>query len=275
MSENETSDDQDRGSSRPGKSGLSLPKEDPGVRPTGPRSRRETSLYDKLRRAGQLDENTAGRWFIPLTALVVVVLVAGIAAYRSHGTALTALENEVAALRAQMQDSDNTDLASRIDRLLARVEGLGARLDSMENLNTELQALRRTVTGHTDSLEALSGRLEELEQAPTGSDSSQTESESAEADATAGGAAPASGQSGDGEWVVNLITVSERTSAEGVKKRLDDMGIASQIVPITREGKSLLRVVVPGFESRGEAEAAAPGFKKRLDLPGDPWIARR
>jgi len=273
MSENETGDDQDRGSSRPGRSGLSLPREDAGARSTGPRSRREAGVYEKLRRAGQMDESTAARWFIPLTALVVIVLVAGIAAYRSQSNTLTALENEVAALRVQMEDSDNTDLASRIDRLLARVEGLGARLDSMENLNSELQALRRTVTEHTDSLEALNGRLEELEQASA--ESGRSQADSAQGDAAGSEAGPAAEQPGDGEWVVNLITVSDRTSAESVKKRLGDMGIASQIVPITREGKSLLRVVVPGFESRGEAEAAAPGFKQRLDLPGDPWIARR
>ena len=276
MSENQSGDDQGQDFARQGKSGLSLPRKDAGTRPPGNRSRRKAGIYEKVRQAGQMDEGTAARWFIPLAALVVILLVAGIAGYGSQNNAITALRNEVAALRAQMESSNNADLGSRVDRVLARVDGLRARLDSVEDLNAELQAVRSTVAGQTDMLEALSGRLEALEQASSGSDSTDKESGDADAaDAASPQPASASDQPDGGEWVLNLITVSDRTSAETVQKRLGEMGVESRIDPISRDGKSLLRVVVPGFKSRAEAEAAAPGIKDRLDLSGDPWIARQ
>jgi hypothetical protein len=53
------------------------------------------------------------------------------------------------------------------------------------------------------------------------------------------------------------------------------MGVDSRIDEITRDGRTLYRVVVPGFETHDQARAAAPDLKSRLELPGDPWIAEQ
>lgn len=268
MSENESRDDQDPGFPREGKSGLSLPRDDTGSRPTGPRARRDAGLYDKLRRAGQASEDTVARWFVPAAALVVLLFIVNTAMYFSQSSELSAWQSEVAALRQQLDSSANQDLRPEIERIGASVEDLGTRLDAIEDTAAEVKSLRTELARVDKRIEALGGRVDELEQAS--SDSGGT------ADSASGSQAPqAAAQAAEGEWVINLITVSDPAAAEGVRKRLDGMGVESRIEAVTRDGKSLHRVVVPGYESLDAARSAAPDLKNRLELSGDPWIARQ
>lgn len=273
MSENESGDAHDRGLGRERQSGLSLPRDESRGRSTGARSGRPSGVYDRLRGATAVDESVVARWFIPVVLLLVVLFVVNISMYISQNNELTAWQSEIAALREQVEASGNNDRDSEIDRIRASVEGLGTRLAAIEQMNTDLQALQTEVARQNETIEALSGRMDAIEQASAGSGG--TGSDAGSSDDSGSQSAGTADQSGGGKWVINLITVADRASAESMQKRLGNMEIDSRIETITRDGKSLHRVVVPGYDSQEAAADAAPGLKDRLELSGDPWIARQ
>lgn len=273
MSENRTGDDQGQGFARDGKSGLSLPRDGAENRATGPRPRRKAGVFESLRRAGSVHESVAARWFVPAAALLLVLFIVNAAMYFSQSSELSALQSDVAALRTQLETSRNNDPGPELDRILASVESLGARLGSVEEMTSGIQSLQEEFAAQNDRIEALGSRIDELEQAVDQSGGAASGSDSSETSGSQ--ASGVSGSSGGGEWVINLITVSDRASAEQVVTRLNEMGVDSRIEPTTRDGKSLHRVVVPGFQSRDEARNAVPGLKDGLELSGDPWIARQ
>jgi cell division septation protein DedD len=169
------------------------------------------------------------------------------------------MEQEVAALGEQTAGPE-------LDRLRERMEEFGERADDIDDLKTEVRALRAAISEQTGRIEALNGRLDKLEQARTASPGSDSSQESS---------TQASTQSGDGSWVINLITVGDRASAESFQERLEKLGATSRIEPVTVEDKTLLRVVVPGFESRQAARNAGAELKDQLKLTDDPWITRQ
>lgn len=273
MSENESGDDPEQGYGRQGKIGLSLPREDAGDRATGSRPRRGAGVYEKLRRGGGASESAAARWFIPAAALVVILLIVNAAMYFSQSSELSAWKSEIAALRNELEASRGSSPGPELDRVVASVDSLDTRLQSVEDALAGIEALREDVATQNERIEALGGRIDEIEQAASASGGAAPQAGGSEAPDSQ--PAQSSGQSGDGEWVINVITVSDRASAEQVVKRLDDMGVDSRIEPTTRDGKSLHRVVVPGFQSQDQARGAVPGLKDGLELSGDPWIARQ
>lgn len=273
MSENEPGDASDRGLGRERQSGLSLPRDETRGRPTGARTGRPGGVFDRLRGAAAVDESVVARWFIPVALLLIVLFVVNIGMYISQNNELTARQDEIAALRQQVEASVNSDRDPALDRIRASVERLGTRLAAIEQMNTDLQALQTEVARQHEAIEALSGRMDAIEQASAGS--GDTDSDAGRSDDSGSQSAGTTDQSGSGgEWVINLITVADRASAESMQNRLGNMEIHSRIETITRDGKSLHRVVVPGYESQEAAADAAPGLKDRLELSGDPWIAR-
>lgn len=273
MSENEPGDDQGQGFVREGKSGLSLPRDGAENQATETRPRSKASVYEKLRHAGSMNESVVARWFAPVAVLLVILFIVNAAMYFSQSSELAAWKSEVAALRTQLETSRSNDPGPELDRILASVEGLDARLGSVEERTAGIQALQEELAAQNDRIEALGSRIDGLEQSPD--ESGSTASGSGSGETSGSQPAEASGQSGDGEWVINLITVSDRASAEQVVKRLDEMGVDSRIEPTIRDGKSLHRVVVPGFQSHDQARNAVPSLKDGLELSGDPWIARQ
>lgn len=274
MSENRPGNYQDPGPGREGPSGLSVSREDAEHRKADTRPRRDTGIQGKLRRSSRIDADIVSRWFIPAAALVLILFIIIVAMYFSQGSELNALKRDVAALGEQ--STDTSTLSSDMDQVLARVDELDARMNSAEGMSAEIQTLREDVTRLNETIEALTGRLDELEQAPeapgtaggAGSDSGDTEASGSEP-------TPAADQGGSGDWVINLITVADRAAAERFQERLNTLDVESRIESITRDGKTLQRVVVAGYGSRNEARDAAADLKNRLELSDDPWIARQ
>lgn len=265
MSEDEPGGTRNQGIPGEGRSGLSLSREESQNQSARPRSRRSPGVSGKLQQAVHAPESVVARWFIPLAALVVVLLIVNVAMHLSRGGELDALKREVAALRSQAEASNTDGLRSEIDRLATRVEGLTAQLTDIDELNTDLQALEAEVVQQNETIEAFSGRMDQLE----------------EASSRSGGGAPStspagqtSQQAGDGNWVVNLITVADSAAAEQVQKGLAEAGFEARIVPVTIDGKELRRVVVGGFESFEAATRAAPAMREHLELSDEPWITR-
>lgn len=273
MNENEPGGDQSQGPGREGKSGLSLPRDEAqGRRPTGARPRRSSGVYDRLRGAAEVNEAAVGRWFIPVVAILVLLFLVNIGMYVTQSNELAAWQREIATLRGQIDAARTDDPGARIEQLRSSMADLDARLATMETADVDLEAIQAELARQNEIIESLSSRMDELEQTPAPADS--------EADDTAGAdesdpqSAGASGQSGDGQWVINLITVTDRASAARMQERLGNMDIDSRIETIDRDGTAMHRLVVPGYPTRDAAADAAPGLKDRLELPGDPWIAR-
>lgn len=273
MNENEPGDDQNQGFGREGKSGLSLPRDEAqGRRPTGARPRRNSGVYDRLRGAAEVNEGTVGRWFIPVVAILVLLFIVNIGMYVSQSNELAAWQREIAALREQVDASRGNSPGAEIERLRSSMTDLDARLSSIETADADLEATQAELARQNESIESLSSRMDEMEQtsARTGSEAA----DAAGAEESGPQSAGTSGQSDGGEWVINLITVRDRASAERMQERLGNMKIDSRIETIDRDGTAMHRLVVPGYPSQDAAADAAPGLKDRLELPGDPWIAR-
>lgn len=255
MSQDEPGADQDRQSGRQGEIGLSIPRDDAGERPAANRSRRRPGVYERLQSAAEVDQNVMARWFLPVTILLLLLLVMLAILYFAQGRHINALQERVDDLNERIAGASAD---TEIDRLSARVEELGERLQNAGGINTELEALRGTVAEQGGRIETLTDRLATLEKAGTVSKST----------AVSGGA-------GSGAWVVNLITVADHAAAEAMQGRLNEIGVESRIEPVTIEDKSLQRVVVAGFETREAAEKAGGDLKARLKLSDDPWITQR
>ncbi|HSH40759.1 MAG TPA: SPOR domain-containing protein [Arenicellales bacterium] len=265
MSERESSDEQQRGPVREGRSGLSLPRDETGGKGRDTRSARG-GIHAGLRRAGLGGESGMARWLGPAAVVVILLLLINAFMYFSQGRELAAWQQEIAAIRDRVDTLAGNRPDAEFERMRVSLDRLSSRMDDLQGLGENLEALETRVAARDQELEALSDRLDELEGASTAA----PESEASSSGQDAGGP-----DSATGEWIINLITVSERASAEAVRERLSDMDIESRIDDITRDGRTLYRVAVPGFETRDQARTAAPDLKSRLELPGDPWIAKQ
>lgn len=274
MNENKPGDDQNQGFGREGKSGLSLPRDEAqGRRPTGARPRRSSGVYDRLRGAAEVNQDAVGRWFIPVVAILVLLFIVNIGMYVSQSNELAAWQREIAALREQVDASRSVGPGAEIERLRSSMTDLDARLSAIETADADLEAIQADVARQNEAIESLSSRVDEMEETPAGTGSEPADAAGAEESGSP--SAGAADESGDDQWVINLITVRDRAAAERMQERLSNMEIDSQIETIDRDGTAMHRVVVPGYQTRDAATDAAPGLKDRLELPGDPWIARQ
>lgn len=273
MSKDQSDDDQVQRFLWEAEDGLTAPREDsPGNATSNPsRPQGGPTAYDKLVRSRRGGNNTMERWFVPVSAMILATFVVGIIVTLSRGDDLNALENEVTALKEQTQElGTSDDIRTDLDQLDARVEGITTRLSSAQDVSADIQALQSQVAEQNAALETLTARVGELEQASSASSATGSGSSSS----TASTSTQSSGQTGSGTWVINLITVADRASAEQFQERLNGMNIESRIEAVTRDGKTLQRVLVPGYGSQDEARSAVPELKSRLGLSDDPWIAR-
>lgn len=269
MNENRPEDEPNLGPGGEPRSGLSVSREDTEGRSPPPRGRRSgAGAADKLWQAAQADESIVAHWFLPVAALVLVLLIVTITLYFSHGGQLNALSRDVAALREQ---NAGTTSGSELDRALARMDELGSRLGAVKELDAEMKALRDQLLEQNKRIEALAGRVEALEQTPAAS-AGGASSDSADSGTQT---EQAEGQTEGGEWVVNLITLGDVDAAESFQEQLNELGIESRIEAITSGDKTLQRVLVPGFGSHEAAQQVVPELKQRLELSDDPWITRQ
>lgn len=260
MSENDPGDDRETSRNQQGQIGLSIPPDETQRRPSSARSRRRPGAYEKLQQAVQVDQSVVSRWFLPFAILFLVLLVTGIAIFLGQGSRLDKLERRVAALNEQAVNADTVEL----DRMQQRIDALGKRARDMEELTTEVQTLQKAIATQQKKIETLTSRLAKLEQAPAESGDGASGSKTTEGSGAAAGG-----------WTINLITVADRASAEEFQKRLEKIGVDSNIRSVTVNNRTLLRVVVPGFESRDAAERTGADLKKQLELSDNPWITRQ
>lgn len=268
MSDKRTSDDQIQGTLSEAEGGLRPPGEDAPDRArtrSGPRGGKGPS------RSSQGQRELVVRWLAPGAAVVLVILVVGILLYLSQGGRITTLESEVDALRGRGDVQGALDgLRTDLRQLEARVEGLTTQINVKGN-GGRTQA-RQQLKDQKTQIEALSGRVAELEKA-LGPSRNQSQAAQDNSSATPGAGQSARTASGGG-WVVNLVAVADAGSAEQIQKQLKDMGIEPRIDRIKAGGASLQRVVATGFGSYDEAKQFAARAKKKLGLSEDPWVSR-
>lgn len=247
-----------------------------GSSSTASRPSRGSTAYDKLTRARHGGQGILGRWLVPVSAIVLVILIVGLVLLFSRGDELESLKSQVAALQAQNESTGGVDqLRAEFERLDARVEGLATELGNADEPGARMQALESQVAEQNAAVEALTGRVDELEQAlASAQDAAPEEAAPADEAESASQSTQSSAQPADGDWVINLIAVGDRASAEQVQGRLAEMGVEAEIQTVTRDGRTLQRVIVPGYASRDDAQSAAPTLKKDLGLADDPWITR-
>lgn len=265
MSENESGDNREQPRGKEPQIGLSFPRDntDEDASSSTNRPRRKPGAYENLQRAARVDDGVVARWFLPLAVLFLILFVIGIAIFLAQSSRLDDLERQVTALEKQAAGADPV---SGLERIRDRVEALEERSSTPDSVDAEIRALRDVVAEQGGKIEALTGRLDKLAQSSGGSGAGESESNN--------DSGTPSGRV-EGGWLINLITVADRASAEAFQKRLDKLDVTSRIQSVTVDNKTLLRVVVPGFQSRDAAENTGNDLKKRLELSDDPWITRQ
>jgi len=77
----------------------------------------------------------------------------------------------------------------------------------------------------------------------------------------------------DGQWQLVLISLTDANRAEQVRSGFRDMGFAVQDITVVRNGKTLHRLLLPGFESKEAALKARASIEQALGLSGT-WVWR-
>jgi len=75
----------------------------------------------------------------------------------------------------------------------------------------------------------------------------------------------------DGQWQLVLISLSDSNSAEQVLKSFHERGFAAQDITVVRQGRTLHRLLLPGFESIDAALNARARIERQLGL-GETWV---
>ena len=78
---------------------------------------------------------------------------------------------------------------------------------------------------------------------------------------------------GDGEWQLVLISLSNADRAAAELERFRQLGYAVNIKSVVRQGRTLHRLLLPGFVSREAAIAAGGRVAAQLDID-DAWVWR-
>jgi DedD protein len=94
----------------------------------------------------------------------------------------------------------------------------------------------------------------------------------AEAPAPAAPTSPAGAEPADGAVVIQVFATPDRTEAERVQGRLQRGGQRAFLSPVTVEGRTLYRVRVGPFGTRGEAQRVAETVRKTYRL--DTWVTQ-
>lgn len=81
-------------------------------------------------------------------------------------------------------------------------------------------------------------------------------------------------QLGDGDWVVNLVSVRHIGPGEKELSRIRAMGIPAEAVKIDINGKTWTRIRIEGLASKEQAEQARKLLLERTGLP-NMWIGKR
>lgn len=80
--------------------------------------------------------------------------------------------------------------------------------------------------------------------------------------------------SSGGDWSINIASYLRNSTAEKMRRRFLDKGVATVLVTATVKGKTYYRLRVTGFESRKDATAHSATIKELLGLE-DVWITKK
>jgi len=80
--------------------------------------------------------------------------------------------------------------------------------------------------------------------------------------------------SGHGQWVVNLTSLSHAAAADNEVTRLKKLGIRAESIKVMTQGKTWYRIRVPGFANAKEADRQRRLLGNRLGIR-DTWIGKR
>ena len=213
---------------------------------------------------------------LAVAAAIVIFDLAGGASTRQR---LAALE-----LAAQRQAETLADVQIRLtaDRDRERIASLDERVDQ---LAVTLAALETGTLVPADSETAVppkaeSGANHEQIAAASKPQPAQT-APSPKPDAPAAtvaiaepaGSAESAG-SGDGPWVINLVSLYEQAAADRFTRRAHELGLAVEQNQAQVNGRPVWRLQVAGFATRDEAQAYSDANKDKLGLK-KVWIFKR
>jgi peptidoglycan-associated lipoprotein len=190
------------------------------------------------------------------TAAALAVVSAGCGVKRG------ALDLELAALRSEMHEADSSlaqdhrDLSDRVDRLGERVDGLAAMSGRVEDVETELQSVRRNFDAEIEELQQAvrfnspvhfdydSHEIREADQPLLDRFGSIVTTYYPRALITIEGFADPAGDTEYNVWL-------GQQRANAVKSYLTGMGLAEQRVRVVSYGESADRQVTPGAWGEG------------------------
>jgi cell division septation protein DedD len=220
------------------------------------------------------DNSTTGKgdrrlFYIGLLSLVIAV---GILLVDSGNRTHT--ENRMSALESAINRQANA-LAiprTRLSPAYAGAKELAELNTRVESLAVSFAVLETRVTQNTDHSTMLSttattstpGRLANIP--PPANDKPVTETLIKSTSSTR----PKNSSSG-GPWVVNLVSLYDKTAANQFTEKARTRGIRAETHPVDVNGKQTWRVQVGGFSSRDEASAYGDTSKEKLGL-NSVWI---
>ena len=76
----------------------------------------------------------------------------------------------------------------------------------------------------------------------------------------------------DSHWIVNLISVKQKSQAVSKAEEFNKKGVSTDVVPVKVNDEDWFRLRVNGFKSKDEADLSVDSIKKKLDL-SDVWVA--
>jgi cell division septation protein DedD len=79
---------------------------------------------------------------------------------------------------------------------------------------------------------------------------------------------------GNGPWVINLVSIPHKIDAERYMEKAQSRGVAAGLYQVTVKGTDYWRVQVSGFSSAAEAKSEAKQIKEKLGLK-DVWVAKQ
>jgi hypothetical protein len=77
-----------------------------------------------------------------------------------------------------------------------------------------------------------------------------------------------------GDWSINIASYLKLPTAEKMKNRFLNKGVATDLVTATVNGKTYYRLRVTGFESKAAARTQSTTIKEKLGLK-ETWITKQ
>jgi hypothetical protein len=209
---------------------------------------------------------------LAIAAAIVIFDLAGGASTRQRLAALELAAQRQAETLADVQirltaDRDRERLASldeRVDQLAVTLAALETGTLVPADSEAADPPAPEPGANHQQMASASEPQLTQTAPAP--------EPESPAAPAVA--ATPAPADSGDGPWVINLVSLYEQAAADRFTRRARDLGLAVEQNQAQVKGRPVWRLQVAGFATRDEAQAYSEANKDKLGLK-KVWIFKR